>query len=362
MEPATKPSSAVQAGPPPNGTANGVHASQVATQTAASPRSKSTFVRILEVVADLRITVGLFALAMLIVFWGTLAQADQSVWNVQRNYFRSFLAWIPLRVMLFNCIDSNGPAIFFPGGLLIGAVMMANLLAAHAIRFKLAWNRGGIILIHVGIIVMLVSEVITHLYAVEGSMIIKIGRTVNAVSHTSSAEFAVVKTIDSATDEVVTVPQRFLKPGDVIDDPRLPFIVEVTRYLSNSTLDDPRPNEVPLNAKGQARFLAARELKEVAGVSTNQKVEYPAMYAKLKGATARISAPGCFRPCSSSRSGSPSPGPRGTRRINFSCASSKPIAISPFIWTISNTTNSPAPTRRRISTVPYASPTRLREL
>ncbi len=233
--------------------------------------------------ADLRITVGLFALAMLIVFWGTLAQADQSVWNVQRNFFRSFVASVPLRVILFNCIDRSGPTIIFPGGLLIGAVMMANLLAAHAIRFKLAWNRGGIILIHVGIIVMLVSEVITHLYAVEGSMIIKIGRTVNSVSHTSSAEFAVVKTMDAASDEVVTVPQRLLQPGAVIDDESLPFIVEVTRYMSNSTVDDPKPNEVPPNAKGQARYLVARELKEVAGVSTNQKVEYPAMYAKLKG-------------------------------------------------------------------------------
>ena len=42
----------------------------------------------------------------------------------------------------------------FPGGYTIGTALLVNLLAAHAVRFKLAWRRTGILMIHSGIVVM----------------------------------------------------------------------------------------------------------------------------------------------------------------------------------------------------------------
>src|SRR5689334_21634279 len=67
--------------------------------------------RALMLLADLRITVALFALAMLIVFWGTLAQVDFSVGTIVARYFRSTFVWVPLRVVLFLTVDDNGLAI-----------------------------------------------------------------------------------------------------------------------------------------------------------------------------------------------------------------------------------------------------------
>ena len=32
----------------------------------------------------------------------------------------------------------------FPGGWLLGGLLLANLLAAHLVRFKLSWKRSGI--------------------------------------------------------------------------------------------------------------------------------------------------------------------------------------------------------------------------
>ena len=49
----------------------------------------------------------------------------------------------------------------FPGGWLLGSVLLVNLLAAHAIRFKLSWKRSGILLLHAGIILMMIGEFIT---------------------------------------------------------------------------------------------------------------------------------------------------------------------------------------------------------
>src|SRR5215204_1526866 len=161
---------------------------ETATQR-ASP--KHPVVVLLGYIADLRITVVLFALSMVLVFWGTLAQTDNGVWTVVRDYFRSFVAWVPLKVILFNSLEEPGIRLPFPGGWLLGFAMLINLLAAHAVRFKMAWNRSGIFLIHIGIIVMMLGEFVTGLYAVEGSMIIYTGQSSNTVIHPGQSEIAV---------------------------------------------------------------------------------------------------------------------------------------------------------------------------
>src|SRR2546421_432908 len=86
----------LQTGLPPIG-ANGTH-----TETATKPKGRRVHpVRYtLECLADLRITVVLFVLALLIVFWGTLAQVDNGVWTVVKHYFRSGLILVPLKVVL----------------------------------------------------------------------------------------------------------------------------------------------------------------------------------------------------------------------------------------------------------------------
>src|SRR5215211_4210836 len=83
----------IQTGEPPGFTG------ETQTQRAAP---KHPVVVFLGYIADLRITVVLFALSMALVFWGTLAQTDNGVWTVVRDYFRSFIVMVPLKVVLFN--------------------------------------------------------------------------------------------------------------------------------------------------------------------------------------------------------------------------------------------------------------------
>ena len=63
------------------------------------------------------------------------------------------------------------PGFPFPGGLLLGILLLTNLLAAHLVRFKLAWRRSGILLIHGGLIVLMVSQAVYHYCGVEGTMV-----------------------------------------------------------------------------------------------------------------------------------------------------------------------------------------------
>ncbi len=103
--------------------------------------SRGALVRLLAPLASLKLTVALFALAIFLIFAGTLAQASHDVWWVLHNYFRSFYVWIDFQVFFPpawfpNWQDWHG-GFYFPGGFLIGSAMAVNLLAAHGIRFKI---------------------------------------------------------------------------------------------------------------------------------------------------------------------------------------------------------------------------------
>ncbi|MCY2993825.1 MAG: cytochrome c biogenesis protein CcsA [Planctomycetota bacterium] len=90
---------------------------------------------------SLRLTVALFAMAIFIVFVGTLAQVDKDMWEVIEQYFRSLIAWVDVQVFFPRSWFpqwQNIPGRFpFPGGALIGAALFVNLTAAHLLRFKI---------------------------------------------------------------------------------------------------------------------------------------------------------------------------------------------------------------------------------
>jgi hypothetical protein len=236
----------------------------------------------LSVLASLRLTVVLFALSIVLVFVGTLAQIDAGIWTVVKDYFRSFYVWVPLQLFFPRSLHIPG-SFPFPGGWLLGSLLLANLLAAHATRFKVSWKRSGILLLHAGIIVMLVSELVTGLFAVEGNMTIVAGGEANYVEHNHASELAVIDPSDPKKDDVVVIPGSILRKGGMIRHESLPFDVQVDRYLVNSA----EPEEVgkdfnnPATA-GHGRSLVALELPENSGTGTDQKVDIPSAYLTLK--------------------------------------------------------------------------------
>ena len=50
--------------------------------------------------ASLELTVVLFILSLLLVFFGTLAQIDNGIWTVVGDYFRSAFVWVPLQLLV----------------------------------------------------------------------------------------------------------------------------------------------------------------------------------------------------------------------------------------------------------------------
>jgi hypothetical protein len=228
--------------------------------------------------ASLRLTVLLMALSVVLVFCGTLAQIDAGIWTIVNEYFRTALVWIPLQIFFQR--DFHVPGAFpFPGGWLIGGLLLVNLLAAHAVRFRLSWKRSGILLLHAGIVVMMLSELVTGLFAVEGRMTIEQGGSSNFVEQSDKMELAIIDRTDPKTDDVVIVPGRLLKKGSLIEDAQLPFDVDVVHYMINSTLSD-QPAEGADNpaTAGDGVQITALERAEGSAVDPEQRIDYPSAY------------------------------------------------------------------------------------
>ncbi len=133
---------------------NAVTSTDVSESPSASFSTSSLPATLLSPLASLRLTVSLFAFSIILVLAGTLAQIDHDIWYVVHNYFRTWLAWIELKV--FFPRDWNIPGVLpYPGGWTLGAALGLNLLAAHATRFKVSGKgrslKLGGVLIAVGV-------------------------------------------------------------------------------------------------------------------------------------------------------------------------------------------------------------------
>ncbi|MBI1368771.1 MAG: hypothetical protein GC162_08985 [Planctomycetes bacterium] len=304
--------------------------------------------RVLEPLASLKLTVILFALSVFLVFAGTLVQVDHGIWTVVDTYFRTAFAYIRFGIFFPRSWDVPG-GFYFPGGWLIGGLLLVNILAAHTVRFTIKargtrlwlgllvlvlgvtltglvlagvfqqdvattnnaafWRvairlikggvaaivlmvacimlfnkRAGIVLLHGGIILMLLSELITGLFAVEGQMRIEEGHTVNYVYHTRSFELAVIRHEDETTDDVHAIPQKMLTSGHdiVVDD--LPFDIEVDQWMANSHIDKvgAHGDEANPATAGSGLEAVAHPDDPVSGTNPDQNIDIASAYITVK--------------------------------------------------------------------------------
>jgi hypothetical protein len=275
--------------PSPNQITAGPPAAPAPASVALPPRRKPsgawhTVKKVLAPIASLRLTVLLMALSVVLVFLGTLGMTEEGIWVVLQTNFRAFIAWIPYQALVhFGQVffgvspDAHVAGSFpFPGGWLLGSLLLVNLLAAHLVRFRISWRRSGILVLHAGLVVMMLSELVTGLFAVEGQMPISVGESVNYVQDARKPELAVWRPIDDKTDDVVVIPTAMLLKGGTISHRDLPFDVEVVQYMRNSELlrgTDPRANRGSL-----AERLRVEEREVIKGADASEREDRASAY------------------------------------------------------------------------------------
>lgn len=180
--------------------------------------------------SSLKLTVACLVTGCVLVFWGTLAQVHLGLYKAQNEFFRSFfIYWQP----------AGGLKIpIFPGGYLLGTVLLINLLAAHLRFYQPGKRKIGIMLIHLGVVLLLVGQMLTDALSRESALHLRIGQTKNYSEAQRDYELAVTDTTDRALKKVVAIPANLLARQGGLANPSLPFTVEVKRYYANSDLSE----------------------------------------------------------------------------------------------------------------------------
>jgi hypothetical protein len=214
--------------------------------------------RLVSFFTSLRLTVVCLALALVLVFWGTLAQVDLGLYKVQNEFFRSFLVyWGPK--------GASWRIPVFPGGYLIGGVLLINLLATQIRRFTLTASRIGLWMVHFGLVLLLLGQLMTDILSRESTLHLREGEAKNYSEVEREAELAVMDTTDPNSDKVVAIPQTLLATRQRIRPGDLPFTIRVKRFFANSNVAD-RPADAaqpPAATQGTGRRAIVSGLPHV---------------------------------------------------------------------------------------------------
>jgi hypothetical protein len=209
--------------------------------------AKRILVRGWNFLASLQLTIVAMALLMALVVLCTLAQTELGTLGAVNTYMRSMVVW--------RQPAAGGWALpVFPGGALVGLVLVLNLTAAliKQLQFKVA--RLGLWVVHAGLILLVAGEFVTGAFQVETRMSIEQGQTVNYLESYHEMELAVSDITDPAHQVVYSVPEPLLRRNAAVNLPGTPLTINVKRYFPNAVLaprgagDPPSPATMGIGA------------------------------------------------------------------------------------------------------------------
>src|SRR5262249_28300979 len=196
-------------------------------------RMMSKIVQWLKPFTSLKLTIFCLASAMILVFLATIDQVNIGVYEAENRYFKSFF--------LFFTPPHTGLRIpWFPGGYIVGSLLLVNLVAAHIARFRLSWKKIGIVLLHSGLILLLVGQIFADIFVdFESQMRLDQGETKNYSQSSYFDELAVIDKSAADSDQVISVPASRLSKGSNVNLPVDGLRIVINDYYPNSALISP---------------------------------------------------------------------------------------------------------------------------
>lgn len=212
------------------------------------------WIQIGEELASPKYAVILVFLLILLLILGTIAQKYVGLYQATTTYFSSFvffLGWIPL-----------------PGGYTLLLLLMMSLLCK--LIFKSDWRKenSGIIIIHIGVLLLLIGGALTAVTQKEGFMYLYEGDDMSFVRDYHQRELVIGK----ANEIVESYFHDDLDVGDVIEHKGLPFSIDITQHCRNCQIEN--ATDIQENTIGPASFMAiapiaprAEDEENIAGLS-----------------------------------------------------------------------------------------------
>ncbi|MEM7386508.1 MAG: cytochrome c biogenesis protein ResB [Verrucomicrobiota bacterium] len=209
--------------------------------------------RLYKLFSSLKLTVWLLGFATALVFFGTLDQVHLGIQGALEKYFKSFIA-----IWQYPEQWPNGESlgwIHLPmlGGYGLSSLLIVNLFIAHFRYYKKGVKKLGIAMLHIGIVLLLIGQLITDSLQEEFNMRIDEGGQANFLSSFDERELVIIDTSGEETDKVISVPVDVIaKPGSEVTHPDLPFRLVVNQFYPN--VDFRAPNDE--DYKGPSPYTA----------------------------------------------------------------------------------------------------------
>lgn len=146
--------------PPPPPSAPPVAPPAAGPVQTGSRKSKSFPAQVFDFLSGFGFAVILLSFLFLLTFLGTLAQRNQSLFEVQREYFESdIILW-----------DDLGFPIPLPGVRLLLALLAVNLVLGGIIRIRKRAATFGVIVTHIGMVMLLAAGLVEYVASTKGHM------------------------------------------------------------------------------------------------------------------------------------------------------------------------------------------------
>lgn len=204
----------------------------VARPASAPSRRPSTgpVERVLAFLGSYGLAVTLLLVLLLLTTLGTFAQAHMSLFGVQQKYFESLLV-----------VEDVGPVSFpLPGGALVLGLLAINLIVGGLLRIRYRAANVGILIAHVGIIVLLAGSLVEALRSDKGVLTLYEGKEGNTFRSHYEWEVSVLERKPDGRALEWVVPARELSDLSAEDvlratGPDLPFTLTLTGWVRNGS-------------------------------------------------------------------------------------------------------------------------------
>lgn len=209
--------------------------------------------RVFKFFSSLKLTVVFLLFGVALVYIGTVAQVEEGLFQAQHRYFRSLLIYWQPEGATFKV-----PV--FPGGYFVGGVLLVNLILAYSQRMKNWSKKIGLLIIHVGLVLLLVGQFATDLLSIESGMQLFEDETKNYSEDFRAMELVLIdKSLSESQERVYSVPGSMVKQGD-IRDAQLPLVLRIKSYWANAVLIEPRTNNPPMAIPSGATHGSLKEI------------------------------------------------------------------------------------------------------
>jgi hypothetical protein len=194
----------------------------------SSAAGKPIAARVFDAISSMWISITLLSFLLLLTVLGTLEQTQTSLFEVQRRYFES----------IFVIHRFWGVPVPLPGVYLLLVLLAVNLVCGGLVRIRKSTTTMGVIVGHLGIILMFAGSAIEYSYSQKGHATLAEGNATDEFTSYYEWEIAIAEARETGAVEELVIPgEKFmhLAPGarSTFTSAALPFDLDVHDVHAN---------------------------------------------------------------------------------------------------------------------------------